>query len=383
MKPAVPSASRSASRSAWIDNVRTFVVLLVVNMHACVTYSHVGGWYMKEPPEPALSEKIPFLYWQGHLQSFFMGLLFFFGGVFAHGACARRGPVGFVRERLFRLGLPALLYMVVIHPFMVYVLLRKPHWRPSGELYLEYLTTTRVLSGNGPLWFAIALLIFSAVLAGWRGLMPSATPAENKPAPRATAVFGFAILLALSTFLIRLVQPLDSNIFNMQLCFFPQYMAAFSVGVLAGKHGWLEPLASSRLAATAGWLGLILGPVMLTAVIVLGGIIKTGDFAPYRGGWHWQAFGLASWEQLSGVALGLGVMSLFHRKFTSDGPLARWLANHSFGVYVLHGVVLVALTPLLRPIPGGLVVKVLILTAVGLVASHAVAKLVPGLKRIL
>ena len=32
-----------ASRFAWIDNLRTLVIVLVVNMHACVTYSHVGG----------------------------------------------------------------------------------------------------------------------------------------------------------------------------------------------------------------------------------------------------------------------------------------------------------------------------------------------------
>lgn len=382
MKSPVPSASRSA----WIDNVRTFVVFLVVNMHACVTYSHVGSWYINEPPEPDLPTKIPFLYWQGHLQAFFMGLLFFLGGVFAHGACMRRGPAGFVRERLFRLGLPALLYMVVIQPFMVYVLLRKPDWRPSGELYLEYLTSKRVLSGNGPLWFAIALLIFCAVLAGWRSLVPPTASPENKPAPRAGAVIGFGVLLVVTTFLIRLVQPLDTNFFNMQLCFFPQYIAVFSVGVLAGKHGWLESLASSRLAATAGLLALILGPLMLTAVIFLGGLPKTGDFMPFKGGWHWQALGLAAWEQLSGLGLGLGVLALFRWKITFDGPVARWFSNHSFGVYVLHAAVLVALTPLLRPIPGGPVAKMLMLTAIGLVLSHAaaaIAKFIPGLKRIL
>ncbi len=32
------------SRMLWIDHLRMFVILLVVNMHACVTYSNLGGW---------------------------------------------------------------------------------------------------------------------------------------------------------------------------------------------------------------------------------------------------------------------------------------------------------------------------------------------------
>ena len=34
------------SRMAWVDNLRTAMIILVVNMHACVTYSHVGGWFL-------------------------------------------------------------------------------------------------------------------------------------------------------------------------------------------------------------------------------------------------------------------------------------------------------------------------------------------------
>jgi len=111
--------SQPKPRLAWIDNLRTFAILLVVNMHACVTYSHVGDWYMKSAHEPTLAEKIPFIFWQGHLQAFFMGLLFFVAGYFAQLSLARKGPGAFVRKRLVRLGLPTLLYMLVIHPFIL------------------------------------------------------------------------------------------------------------------------------------------------------------------------------------------------------------------------------------------------------------------------
>ena len=101
----------SAYDEAILDHVRTLVILLVVHMHACVTYSHVGDWYSMSEREPSLAGKVPFLLWQAHLQAFFMGLLFFVSGYFAHRSLSRRGVGPFVRERLIRLGLPALLYM--------------------------------------------------------------------------------------------------------------------------------------------------------------------------------------------------------------------------------------------------------------------------------
>src|SRR4051812_36015757 len=72
----------SSTRFVWVDNLRTLLIALVVSLHACVTYSHVGGWYFKEGVEPSMSTKLPFLLWEAHLQSFFMGLLFFVSGYF-------------------------------------------------------------------------------------------------------------------------------------------------------------------------------------------------------------------------------------------------------------------------------------------------------------
>ena len=41
------------------------MIVLVINMHACVTYSHVGGWYLTSEIEPSLAAKVPFIVWQG------------------------------------------------------------------------------------------------------------------------------------------------------------------------------------------------------------------------------------------------------------------------------------------------------------------------------
>jgi glucan biosynthesis protein C len=378
-------------RLAWVDNLRTLVIVLVVNMHACVTYSHVGDWYLKEGSEPPMPMKLAFLFWQGHLQSFFMGLLFFVSGVFAQRSLERRGPRSFLRERAFRLGLPSLLYMLVIHPFMVFVMLGHPRTpdRPGlARLYLDYLASGRVLSGNGPLWFALALLGFCVALVAARLIRPGAASGEpeTRSPPGSMALFRFACVLVIATFAVRLVQPIGTNVFNFQLCFFPQYIASFAAGVVAGRFGWLESLATARPARIAGWLALFGGPVLLLAILILGGPVPEGGPTRYAGGWNGQAFGLALWEQATGLGLGLGLLALFRTRVNLEGPITRWLSARAFGVYVLHPPVLVALTQFMRRWNVDAFSHMALLTALGLAATFALAdaaKRIPGLRAVL
>ena len=393
MQTGTPDSSQTASpsRQAWIDNLRTLMIVLVVNMHACVTYSHVGSWYRMEEPGPTRLVKIAFIFWQGHLQSFFMGFLFFLAGVFAHHSLERRGAGSFLRERFRRLGLPSLFYMLLIHPFMVYVLLGYPHAadRPSlSVLYGRYLASGRVFSGSGPMWFALALLIFCAVLAGIHVLKPAqATPGSpQNRVPGATVLLGFGVLLALCTFVIRLAQPIGTDVLNFQLCFFPQYVAAFAVGFAAGKHGWLEALARSRRARVAGWLGFIGGPVMLAIVAGLGGAPPDSGPNPYAGGWNVRAFALAGWEQFAGLGIALGLTAWFYQRCNFTGRVATWLSERAFAVYLFHAPVLVALTPLLRPVAIHSFLGAALLTVTGLAVSFAiadVARRLPGLRKII
>ncbi len=366
-------------RLAWVDQLRTLVIVLVVNMHACVTYSHVGSWYVKEGPDPPLFIKVAFVFWQAHLQSFFMGALFLVAGYFANGSLGRKGAAPFVRGRLVRLGLPTLLYMLVIGPLILFVI--NPNRHAYGSVagaYLGYLAHGRFLGESGPMWFAAALLAFSVALAAWRSVRPAPAPAPapGGPVPRPAAIWAWGIALAAATFLVRTVQPLGTSVLNMQLGYFPQYVFAFGAGVAAARGGWLERLARSSLARRAGWTGLILGPAALAAVLAAGGIFSGKGLGEFAGGWHLAALGLAAWEQLAGFGLGLGALAFCSAELDRPTPLARWLADRSFAVYLLHPPVLVLLTLALRPLAADPFLKVSMLTAGGLAATFAAADIV-------
>ncbi|MEO8104060.1 MAG: acyltransferase family protein [Betaproteobacteria bacterium] len=380
-------ATNSSIRLPWVDHLRTLMIVLVVNLHACVSYSHVGDWYFMSAQEPTLAAKVPFIVWQAHLQSFFMGLLFFISAYFAYGSLARHGTRAFVRERLVRLGLPALLYMLVIHPFILLVLNPWNHdFGAPITFYVNYLFTGRFLGASGPLWFAVALLIFCLALAGWRAMrpLPASVDATQPAVPSGTFLLLFALAIGLGSFAVRLVQPIGTNVLNMQLCFFVQYVTFFLAGLHAARHGWLLPLAQSSRARIAGWLALFGGPTLLLAIMFIGA--KTAPPEAFFGGWRWQAFGYAMWEQLAGVGLSLGLLALFSRNFNFERPWLRWLADRSFGVYCLHAPVIIALAMLYRALPQNMYALVALLTVTGLTFSFILADIgrrLPGLRRIL
>ena len=360
--------------------------MLVVNMHACVTYSHVGGWFITLPPEPSLKVRIPFLLWQGHMQSFFMGLLFFIAGCFSENSIVRKGTGHFLRERWMRLGMPTLFFMLVIWPLTVWGIIGYPKVENVAHLvhlYRNYTLSGAFLSCSGPLWFTFALLIFSLVFATLRRV--SGGMDASRPRPGAGHFLLFCAGLVLATFLTRLAFPLETSFLNFQLSYFAQYIIGFWAGALSARHGWLSSLAGSPLARRAGMVGLVGGPILLLTIVWLGGS-PGHKMYPYGGGWRWQAFGLAFWEQMTGPSLGLGMLYLFSRRVAFQNAVTQWLSKHSFGVYVLHTPILVALALWGQPWHLTPFIGSLWLTFGGLVVAYAAAAValkLPGLRSIL
>src|SRR5579863_2968276 len=166
-------ARPAAARLIFIDNIRWVMILLVLSMHAAVTYGGHGSWYVREPAKLGILQDLTFLTYQELLQSFFMGFLFFLAGYFVPGAYDKKGANRFLRDRAYRLGLPALLFMFVIQPLTCYYVAGV--WDTSAGFfadYQHYILHGRVLSGSGPLWFCVALLFFSLGYTGWRLLFP-------------------------------------------------------------------------------------------------------------------------------------------------------------------------------------------------------------------
>ncbi|MBI2735359.1 MAG: acyltransferase family protein [Rhodospirillales bacterium] len=166
-------------RLAFVDNIRWTMILLVLSMHASDTYSPFGSWYYTDRGEPGFGTVLAFGLYQTFLQAFFMALLFFIAGYFAAPAFDRKGLVRFSRDRLLRLGVPTLLYMLVIGPLTQYFLSRT--WGTGGfaHQWLIHLRDGEWLSETGPMWFCAFLLALSLAYALLRQAWPELTRRQS------------------------------------------------------------------------------------------------------------------------------------------------------------------------------------------------------------
>lgn len=372
----------------YIDNLRLLVIVFVVFVHLAVTYSGFGSWYFKEGRQIGIISSAVFGFFQSFTQAYFMGFLFLIAGYFVPGAYDRKGLAGFVKDRFIRLGLPTLLYMLLINPFILFVQLDLYWIRPKPDFvsfYADYIGKLWFLEGSGPLWFAFALLIFSLLYGIARYFLPKL---PDKPDRRVEIglkeAAGLIVFLAVSTFLVRLVQPIGTSIINMQLCFFPQYIVLFFVGILAYRNNLF-----ARLDYRCGrrWLryGFILGLVVWSAIMLFGGALN-GEFL-FNGGYNWQAAAFAFWESFVAVAMVTGLITLFRDKYNYQSRLIKILSDNSFAVYVFHAPIIIAAAQWFHPVNllpiGKFIILCFVTIPVCFVFTHYIARRIPILRRIL
>jgi hypothetical protein len=365
----------SRPRFSYIDNLRWTIILLVLSMHAADTYSPLGNWYYVDRRPISLASLVFFAAWQMYLQSFFMGLLFFLAGFFVPASLGRKGPTEFLRDRAFRLGLPVLFYMFILGPITEYFCAHS--WTSTeptsfANEWIKHIRNGEFLQENGPLWFCLALLIFSIFYVS---LIPvfsrSNTNIENSRPPDALKLIGFAIVMALFTFVVRLFLPSGASFLNMHLGDFPQYIPLFGAGILAARNNWLPKLSFS---SGIRWLTIVLplGFVAWLMILWKGGILS-GNGDAFSGGWHWQAASINLWESFTCVAICYGLLVIYAREFDSQGPLAKFLSDNAFSVYVFHPPILILAARALHSLAWPAIPKFCLLTTIAAVASFALS----------
>ncbi len=364
-------------RLLFIDNLRTFAISMVVVMHAAVTYSPFGSWYFYDRAHTSFGLAIGLATYQSFQHAVAMGLLFGIAGYFARASLIKKGPRGFLRERAFRLGLPLLLFVVLVGPLTEYFVAGSWRSRPPRSFaadWWHHLENGALLSGSGPMWFCLVLLLFSAAYAArWAWAPPSPTPVPPSP-PRLGAVLAVALAMAALGFAAGLVSPGGRQVLNVVVHDFPQYPLMFWAGTLAHRHGWASAIPA-RTGRAWGLAGLGLGALGWVALIGLGGALQ-GNTAAYEGGWHWQAAGMELWRAFICVSMSLGLVSLFRDRFNTQGPVAAFLSRSAFGVYMFHAPILIAITRAMQPWPLLAVAKFVLAAALGIALSFLFVGLV-------
>jgi glucans biosynthesis protein C len=387
--PLLAEARPSARpRLAYLDNLRTMLITAIVLGHLSVTYGVDADWIYYEGGEvsPLASMLVLMVVVIGI--SFAMGLFFIIAGYFTPAAYDRKGTWRFLADRFKRLGIPWLIYEILINPLIHYAVdvhggechgaLYDCQYQGTFWQYLREFPRASGSFGDGPVWFLEALLIFSILYALWRVLTGSAPlPVLSEPR-RARAVPGngvivlFALAIGLVTFVVRFWVKafVQYEPFHLEFARFPQYIGLFVVGIWAYRHDWLVAF-SDRQARTWRWvaMGCVLAlPAMLVAFGALSGSIDER----FVGGVNGLSLVHSLWEGLLSVAMVITILAWF-RRFNHQGRLARAMGESSFAVYVLHPAIIVPLALALSGIKMNLSLKFLLVAPIAVALCYLVA----------
>ncbi|HEU0001715.1 MAG TPA: acyltransferase family protein [Ktedonobacteraceae bacterium] len=355
--PAGPAAlAQKSRRLLFVDNLRILLICGVVVQHLSVTYGAAGSWMYTDPATDQFASTFLSVY---NLIPMAVGMGFFFllAGYFTPTSYDRKGGAAFVRDRIIRLGIPWLVYSLLLEPLVIYIAhgLSGSFW----SFYSVYLRRVDSIA-EGPIWFVELLLFFSILYVAWRWLTRSRLSAFNRTGavPGPWAISGFILGLGLASFVVRIWWPQyeQPGPLNLPLGYLLQYACFFILGIVAYRSNWLFKL-TSRMGR--GWALIALLATLPFFGLVLPYLAITGRQAviDMMGGWHWLSLVYALWESFVIVGVCIGLLVVFRQCLNHQGRLARSLVASAYTVYLIHPLVLVgfacafnvvALYPLLK-----------------------------------
>ena len=365
-----PSPKAGArERNGGIDALRAAVTLLVVLHHTALTYGAIGGWYYREiAPSGSPTGLLLILFCTAN-QAWFMGLFFLLAGYYTPPSHRRHGTAGFIRERLTRLGIPLVFYVLILSPLTI-ALAGTAKGRSFVNVFIYVWSHGRLEAG--PLWFAEALLIFSAAWLLWRA-MRKGDAAVKRPFPSDTALFAAAMLTGILAFLLRLVWPVGVNVAFLQLGYFASYIVLFAAGCIGAEQKWLDRIPENlrRRWLQIAWLAFPVFPI----VVVLQNRVSWLH-GPVEGGLNVQALVYAFWEPFVAWGVILGLLTLFERRFASLTGVWQRLARRAYPIYIIHPPVLVGVALVWRDVAAPALVKFLVTGSLVCALCYVIAGLV-------
>jgi hypothetical protein len=336
-RPVEAKPARPTVRSAYLDNLKVFLTVLVVLHHVVCTFStgSAFGYNVSisrgiQMPSRGYSVDNCFAsvfanWFIGVNQSYFMCLFFLISGFFTPSSFDRKGREDFLRDKLQRLGVPLLCFYLVYGPLTTYLEART-FVENGGKLWYAASYKNTWFSG-GPPWFILWLLNFNVVYAFTDG-----SPIVMA-APSSALVFLGAFFVGMIQFVVPstgfIQVPMGLNQLVANLIF-------FSVGVLAKRGAWLDALAKLETGTVwfvRFWALLLVGvfgifivdarPFFVQDIATYATKTPNMDLMPFF-------MGVAS------VILSYTQLQFFQAHLGGSRRILKWASSAAYTVYLIH-----------------------------------------------
>jgi fucose 4-O-acetylase-like acetyltransferase len=326
------ATAKKTNRLYWLDNLRTIIIFLVVVYHAGGVYESTGMWgsfWIVDDPST--------ISWVGIMNIafdiFIMPTLFFISGYLTPISLERKGAWGYVKSKLKRLMLPWLLAVLTLIPLYKVIFLY------SRGLPQEHWTT--YFHFNNPnsqnwLWFLPLLFVFNLLYLLLEKLNVRFDKLSLKWAVVSTFVIGVIYSMVIGSWLgfrsWTLTPVLDFENEKMLA-----YFLYFLIGVLAFRQNIFAELPKKKtlytIANAVAWLPVT---VHIFARIWPFFYPNPAEFEIT------PLYRLIWWVSFHSGAIGMVYLMVesFWRYVDRSGKLWRTLSHNSYGVYIIHVILI-------------------------------------------
>jgi peptidoglycan/LPS O-acetylase OafA/YrhL len=371
-----PNRNSMKTRIYFLDNLRTFLIFLVVLLHAAITYCHGmdSFWPVVDPQK---SEGLSLV--NMYLDLFVMFIIFFISGYFIPYSVKSKNSRDFIGSKFRRIMVPWLLAVLTLIPAYKAIFLYS-RGLPQEAWYSYFTFFQRAGSDlhfypNHPtqswLWFLPILFIFQVAYLGLSKI--NLPPMKISLKTAAVIILVVGIIHSMSISVSGLKGWFHSAVLDFQRERLLIYFMSFLLGALCFKQKVFESGEKNmRYYIIANVvLTLALGVFTAVALNLFFNIIEptrnyfivseTADKIAY--------YSTAIFSMLSFLYVFIHV---FRFNFNKTSMLMKYLNKSSYSVYIIHMIVLSVLALALVPVDISGFIKFIILTITTYVLSNAI-----------
>ncbi len=311
-------------RKYWIDNLRWVTVLLVLLYHVIYFYNNKGvfGGVGGFGNGPQYQDVLMYI-----LYPWFMPILFLLAGIGARYALERKQPGEWFAARTRKLLVPSTIGLLAFQWMTGYF---NTHVGGVDVLAsvaqpMKYLMWA--FSGIGPLWFIQDLWLMSLILLLVRRLDPSDRFHHlcGKAGLAVIILLGVLFWLGEQTLITQPRPASADGLYNLYRPLF--YLIPFMMGFFVFSNDEIQEKLSRY------WMPLMAVAVVSGAFLVVTTFGQNNTTPQYLG---------SVMNSLYGWFMCIAMMGWFKAKFDYTGRFAEYMTRSSYGIYVVHYLVVVS-----------------------------------------
>jgi len=300
----------------YLNNLKIFLITLVVLQHSAGAYTAGENWLIINPLRVSLFKPVLTIN-----STFFMGLFFFISAFFVPTSLLRYRRNEFISNKIKRLIIPTIIGILTVLPLSYYAQVYPDNF---ANFYITYFTSGAFNFGH--MWFLVQLFIYTCLFALFYWLIPGLILKQNKPLTWLQVISFITVLCALS-YLVALISPINQWYWKhlVEPYHLPQYISLFTLGIIAYRRDWLD-LTSYRFGLF--WLIISVLAISYRVIIDINGIDQ-------------NLLSKTLWTSVQCVSLCIGLLIMFREFGNYSNPALKFLSDNAFAVYIIHVPVVV------------------------------------------